>query len=37
MSTTIFRQSQDWQLDARVGHTPYGHYLVITSLVPSAR
>jgi hypothetical protein len=26
-----------WQLDARIGQTPYGHHLVISSFVPTAR
>lgn len=37
MQTTTFQKSQDWQLDARFGQTPYGHHLVISSFVPSAR
>lgn len=26
-----------WQLDARIGQTPYGHHLVLSSFVPTAR
>ena len=37
MQSTIFQQTPDWQLDARIGQTPYGHHLVISSFVPSAR
>lgn len=37
MQATIFQQTPDWQLDARIGQTPYGHQLVISSFVPSAR
>jgi hypothetical protein len=37
MQATTFQQSQGWQLDVRIGQTPYGHHLVISSFVPSAR
>ncbi|MBK7615643.1 MAG: hypothetical protein IPJ08_14640 [Burkholderiales bacterium] len=36
MQTTI-QASQTWQLAAEVTVTPYGHHLLITSLVPTAR
>ncbi len=26
-----------WQLDAHIGHTPYGHHLILSSFVPTAR
>ena len=32
-----FQQTPCWQLDARIGQTPYGHHLVISSFVPTAR
>ncbi|TNF62348.1 MAG: hypothetical protein EP306_03635 [Burkholderiales bacterium] len=37
MQTTTLQQSPGWQLDARIGQTPYGHHLVISSFVPTAR
>lgn len=36
MSTT-FQSTQTWQLDAKVTATPYGHHLMISSFVPTAR
>lgn len=32
-----FQSNPSWQLDARITHTPYGHHLLISSLVPTAR
>lgn len=37
MQTTTFQQTPSWQLDARIGQTPYGHHLIISSFVPTAR
>lgn len=32
-----FQSTPAWQLDVRVKATPYGHHLVISSFVPTAR
>lgn len=32
-----FQTSPTWQLDAKVTATPYGHHLMISSFVPTAR
>lgn len=32
-----FQSSPSWQLDARVTITRYGHHLLISSFVPTAR
>lgn len=34
---TTFQSTPTWQLDAKVTATPYGHHLMITSFVPTAR
>lgn len=34
---SIIQDTPAWQLDARIGHTPYGHHLIISSFVPTAR
>lgn len=34
---SIIQTTPAWQLDARIGETPYGHHLVISSYVPTAR
>lgn len=32
-----FQSTPTWQLDATVTATPYGHHLLISSFVPTAR
>jgi hypothetical protein len=32
-----FQSTPTWQLDAKVTATPYGHHLLISSFVPTAR
>jgi hypothetical protein len=32
-----FQSNPTWQLAAHVAATPYGHHLIISSFVPSAR
>ena len=32
-----FQSTPAWQLDVQVNATPYGHHLVISSFVPTAR
>jgi hypothetical protein len=34
---STFQSTPTWQLDASVKATPYGHHLIITSFVPTAR
>ncbi len=34
---TTFQSTPTWQLDAKVTATPYGHHLMISSFVPTAR
>lgn len=34
---TTFQSTPTWQLDATVTATPYGHHLLISSFVPTAR
>lgn len=36
MQTTL-QQSSSWLLDTRIGQTPYGQHLIISSFVPTAR
>ncbi len=33
----VFQKTQTWQLAAQVVPTPYGHHLIISSFVPTAR
>lgn len=33
----VFQETPTWQLAAHVAPTPYGHHLVISSFVPTAR
>lgn len=33
----VFQNSAAWQLAAHVAPTPYGHHLIISSFVPTAR
>lgn len=34
---TAFQSTPTWQLDANIKATPYGHHLIISSFVPTAR
>ena len=33
----VFQETPAWQLAAHVASTPYGHHLIISSFVPTAR
>jgi hypothetical protein len=33
----VFQETPSWQLAANVTPTPYGHHLIISSFVPTAR
>jgi hypothetical protein len=33
----VFQETPIWQLAAHVAQTPYGHHLIISSFVPTAR
>lgn len=37
MSSTVFQSTPAWQLDACITRTRYGHHLLISSFVPTAR
>lgn len=37
MSSAAFQTNPAWQLTAQVKPTPYGHHLLISSFVPTAR
>lgn len=37
MSSTVFQSTDAWRLAAEVKRTPYGHHLLISSFVPTAR
>jgi hypothetical protein len=33
----VFQETPSWQLASHVAPTPYGHHLIISSFVPTAR
>jgi hypothetical protein len=36
-SMQVFQETSAWQLAAHVAPTPYGHHLIISSFIPTAR